>query len=320
MKRNTLLKIAVVALMTLVILPAKSAVHASSTAIGLFYGGCGNFSVDLAVTGTEDDGGGLDKTRFKVTDGAGIVLYQEDVGIPVGHTVGSQVYNLAYAKNQFPIKNPVHLGVVQLDPGGNEKWEVGFVTFNAPCLAPSGNVTRQGFQTPNALVKGTVLATTHLFEEPNKNPLDLLAQPGSIYPVIYRSLDNAWVDVFVGGNEMVWIPVSTIAVDINQLAFPPTHIFGSGLGGGENYPGAAAAAVGGGGGSVTSRGNLNIRSAPNSSAGSLGYVPRNTAITVLGRDASGNWLKINYNGMQGWVSAFYVNITSDAIKALPVAQ
>jgi len=290
----------------------------------LFYGGCGNFSVDLAVTGTADDGGGLDKFRFKVTDGAGKMVYQEDNTIPVGHTVGSQVYNLAYGKNLFPIKNPVRFAVVQLAPDGNEKWEVGFVTFNAPCLEPSGNVTRKGYQPPHALISGTILATTHLYEQPGKNPLTLTANPGSIFPILYRSLDNAWVDIYVGGNELVWVPTSTIAVDINQLAFPPSHVFGSSLGGGDNYPGAAAAAAATGGGSavggVTARGNLNIRSAPNSSASSLGYVPRNAGISVLGRDTSTNWLKITYNSITGWVATFYVNIKSADVRALPVVQ
>ena len=326
MRRFTLFKFAIVALLLLVIMPATFPVHAAATAIGLFYGGCGNFSINLAVTGTEDDGGGLDKIRFKITDGAGKMIYQEDNTIPVGHTVGSQVYNMAYFPNLFPIKNPVRFAVVQLAPDGSEKWEVGFVTFNAPCLAPSGNPTRLGYQPPNALISGTVLATTYLYEEPGKNPLTLQAQPGSIFPIVYRSLDNAWVDIYVGGNELVWVPVSTIAVDINQLAFPPTHVFGAGLGGGDNYPGAAAAAAatsGGGSaavGGITSRGVLNIRSAPSSTSSELGYVPRDTAITVLGRDATTNWLKITYNNVTGWVTTYYVNITADQVKALPVVS
>ena len=81
---------------------------------------------------------------------------------------------------------------------------------------------------------------------PAQDPLDLTVNPGSIFPIVYRSRDNAWVDIFVGGNEMVWVPTSTIAVDINQLAFPPSHIFGSGLGGGDNYGDAAGNAAGGG--------------------------------------------------------------------------
>ena len=108
MRRTILLKLAGIFLLAFAALPATLSVHAASTAIGLFYGGCGNFSVDLAVTGTEDDGSGLDKIRFNVTDGAGTLLYQEDQTIPVGHTVGSQVYNLAYKTpfNQLP-KNPI---------------------------------------------------------------------------------------------------------------------------------------------------------------------------------------------------------------------
>jgi hypothetical protein len=320
MRRNTFLKMAAIIVLALVALPATLPVHAVATSIGLFYGGCGNFSVDLAVTGTEDDGGGLDKTRFKVTDGAGKVLYQEDVGLQVGHTVGSQVYNLPYAKNMFPIKNPVHLAVVQLAPDGNEKWEVGFVTFNAPCLAPSGNPTRTGYQTPNALVKGTILATTHLFEAPGVNPLTLTVNPGNIFPVIYRNRDGSWVDIYVGGNELVWIPTSTIAVDVNALAFPPTHIFGSGLGAGDNGGGAAGAVGSGSVGGVTTRGTIYIHSEPSTSSAQIGYVPRNTGISVIGRDASANWLKISYKDVTGWVSAFYVNMSPADVRKLGVVQ
>lgn len=321
MNRNNFLKLAAIILLALAALPATLPVHAVATSIGLFYGGCGNFSVDLAVTGTEDDGGGLDKTRFKLTDGAGKVLYQEDNGVQVGRTVGSQVYNMSYTKNVFPIKNPVRFAVVQLDPSSNEKWEVGFVTFNAPCLEPSGNPTRTGYQTPNALVKGTVLATTHLFEQPGINPLTLTVNPGNIFPVIYRNRDNSWVDIYVGGNELVWIPTSTIAVDINALAFPPSRVFGAGLGGGDNYAGTPA--LGGGGvsaGGVTTRGTLYIRSQPSTSSSQIGFVPRNTGIAVVGRDASARWLKITYKDVTGWVTAFYVNMKAADIRNLPVVQ
>jgi uncharacterized protein YgiM (DUF1202 family) len=169
------------------------------------------------------------------------------------------------------------------------------------------------------LVKGTILATTHLFEEPGVNPLDLTVNPGNIFPVIYRNGDGSWVDIFVGGNEMVWVPTSTIAVDVNALAFPPTHIFGSAMGPGDNG-GGAAAATGGGGGNVTTRGTVYIHSQPGANTDQVGYVPRNTAVTVSGRDASANWLKISYNGLTGWISAFYVNMSAADLRNLPVVQ
>src|SRR5579859_5366560 len=85
------------AVLILTLLPASSAVrpaHAISAAIGHFMADCSSFSVDLAVTGTKDDGGGIDYVRYEVRDGVDRLLYQEDAGIRVGTTVGSTVIDL----------------------------------------------------------------------------------------------------------------------------------------------------------------------------------------------------------------------------------
>src|SRR5688500_7444059 len=94
---------------------------ATSTAIGSFYGGCNSFSVDVAVTGSQDNGGGMDRFRFTVTDGSNNVLYTEDASVKVGTTVGSQAVNLLYTR--FASTNPIRFAVVELDNAGNAAGE-----------------------------------------------------------------------------------------------------------------------------------------------------------------------------------------------------
>ncbi|MEP7288422.1 MAG: SH3 domain-containing protein [Chloroflexota bacterium] len=316
MKQKLFLTIAVI--FGLIALPTAIPAHAVTTAIGNFYGGCGNFSVDLAVYGTQNDGSG-DKMRFRITDGNGKTLYQEDQTVRVGVAVGSLVMNLPY-QNPGVDKNPVRFAVVNLDSNGNDVGEVGFVTYNAPCQGSVGGTTRSGVFTPSGAYQGKALADSNLYQSPNAGRFDLLfSKVNQIYPVLYRSADGTWVAISVGGGEYVWIPTSTIAVDLKQLTVPPTHIFGSGIGAGQNGAGAPTAPAGFNG-TASARGTLNIRSEPNGRSALLGSVPANTTFNVTGRDAYRSWVKISYNGIVGWVSAYYVNIKSADLRALPVVQ
>src|SRR5258706_13417056 len=159
MKSFVLFKIAVIVLVILATLPGASPARAVTTAIGQFYGGCGNFSADIAVFGTNDDGGGFDRFRYNVTDGTNKTLYQEDTRIKVGSVQGSQVVNLKYTS--FATKNPIRLAVVDLDSGGNGTGEVGFVNYDAPCMPSSGQaVTRSGTFTPAVGGTGPMTAST----------------------------------------------------------------------------------------------------------------------------------------------------------------
>ncbi len=119
---------------------------AATFAIGGFYGGCNNFSVDLALTGSTDDGGGLDIVRMKIVDGAGKQIYLEDARIKVGYTVGSLVVDLPY--QSAPGSNPIRFSVIEINSGLSEVGELGAVTYNAPCMAGVGGTTRGGVYTP----------------------------------------------------------------------------------------------------------------------------------------------------------------------------
>ena len=63
-------------------------------------------------------------------------------------------------------------------------------------------------------------------------------------------------------------------------------------------------------GQVQSVGNLRIRNAPSLSGDRIGFVPWGGVATLLGVDASGDWIQINYNGIVGWsASVWWVGVT-----------
>lgn len=55
--------------------------------------------------------------------------------------------------------------------------------------------------------------------------------------------------------------------------------------------------------------NLQLRRAPDPSAESLGLIPGNTAVPVLGRNGAGTWLFVRFNDVEGWINAGFVTVT-----------
>jgi predicted Zn-dependent protease len=91
-------------------------------------------------------------------------------------------------------------------------------------------------------------------------------------------------------------------------------------GAGEGSPAAASATVSAASsivsptrsasGSATSSYNLRMRSGPGTGYGQLGLLPARARATVLGSNASGSWLYIEYNGARGWVAGWYCTVAS----------
>ncbi|MFZ4828610.1 MAG: SH3 domain-containing protein [Phototrophicaceae bacterium] len=62
---------------------------------------------------------------------------------------------------------------------------------------------------------------------------------------------------------------------------------------------------------------LNIRTAPNTSATSLGKISRGQTYRVLGKNAAGTWYQLRLpSGITGWVSGQYLLVTNAAV--LPI--
>lgn len=62
---------------------------------------------------------------------------------------------------------------------------------------------------------------------------------------------------------------------------------------------------------------VNVRADTSTASSSLGTIPAFSAVQIIGKDASGNWLRILYNNDAGWIRANYVQV-SDATAEIPV--
>ncbi len=62
---------------------------------------------------------------------------------------------------------------------------------------------------------------------------------------------------------------------------------------------------------------LNLRTAPTTAADVLVQVPSGGALPVVGRSADAQWLKVRYNGLDGWVALGYGRFNGD-INSLPI--
>jgi uncharacterized protein YraI len=69
-----------------------------------------------------------------------------------------------------------------------------------------------------------------------------------------------------------------------------------------------------------SRFNARVRPAPTLESDTLVIVPFATLVQVLGRDDTGGWLYVAYDGISGWVSAPLIELTAAQISALDVIQ
>lgn len=56
--------------------------------------------------------------------------------------------------------------------------------------------------------------------------------------------------------------------------------------------------------------NLNLRSAPSTSADILTVIPFGSRISVAGRNSDSAWWFVDYNGLWGWVSGEYITVES----------
>jgi len=275
------------------------------------------------VSGTNNDGNNLDKFRYLVTDGNGKKLYQEDATRQINTTQGSVVVNLSYDADGVadggPAKNPIQFSVIDLDGNNVPIATIQSVSYQAPCLPVSGGANRSGVFRPPKNVVGTIVTTTPLFQTPGGGQLNLTANVGANHQIVYRTPDSAWIAIFVGGNDIVWIPASTIRANLGTVAVVPSRIdlsslFGTGgpSSGPTNAPGGVTARV-----LVRA---LRMRAGPSTSAAVVTVIPLNTYLPILGRNARRTYLKVNYNGTVGWVSVFYVRVTGARIIDLPVVQ
>ncbi len=297
--------------------------HAVSAAIGKFYATCGFFSVDVAVNGINAEQNGLDRFRYQITDGSGKILYLEDATRPVNNTQSSLVINMPYTALP-PTKNPIQFTVVELDGGGNPGAFIQEVRYDAKCLAATGNVNRTGDFLPPQFLKATFVATTGIFTSPGAGEVNgVQIVQGKEFYAVYRSADNKWVAVSIGGSDIFWVPAGAVTVDMRRLNTPPTRIDG-------NSP-AVLTTTGGptagqtpiaipSGVIATASADVRFREGPSVRSTILDVLPLGTSVPVLGTNQSRTFVKVVFSGRQGWISSRFIELTGAYLNQLPIVQ
>jgi hypothetical protein len=326
----------VIAALIVATLPAVTPARAATGIVGRFYATCTTFSVDLAVNGTTDDGGGLDKFRYYITDGNNKKLYSEDATRPINNTQGRVVVGITYdADGVFdgqPGKNPIRLQIIDLNSAGAITGTLFTAAYDASCLGASGAATFSGNFQPPANFRAKINATTPLLSSPGGAQINtLVAEAGKEFIAVYKSADSQFISIFVGSSNLPWIATGAASVDIVNIPVQPIRIetvFAAVIPGQPTpFPviiGTATPIPGGvlppSNVSAYIRVRLRLRAQPSTTAPILLTIPVRTYVPVYGRDFSGTFIKVGYNGLIGWVAVSFTRLNNATIGTLPVVQ
>ncbi|MHB8624898.1 MAG: DUF4397 domain-containing protein [Aggregatilineales bacterium] len=70
--------------------------------------------------------------------------------------------------------------------------------------------------------------------------------------------------------------------------------------------------------------NLQFRATPSANGQSLGLIPLDTQLPILGRNGNGSWIQVQFQGQTGWVDSAFVSVTKNGRKTsvgdLPVVN
>ena len=172
----------------------------------------------------------------------------------------------------------------------------------APTTPPSGSPSN---------VTATTSTTLRLRSAPSFGSQQVGSVPsGSSVPVLGRNARGDWLYV-VYNSTRGWVAgwYCTIQGSLNSV--PVVSDDGSGAAPAPNPPANPSSAT------AIATATARIRSGPGTSFAQVGTLPYNAAVLVLGRNASGTWLYIDYNGTQGWVAAWLCAVSGN-ISSLPV--
>jgi hypothetical protein len=331
-----LLASVVIALLIVTTLPAVTPARAATGIVGRFYATCNTFSVDLAVNGTTDDGGGLDKFRYQITDGNNKKLYLEDATRPINNTQGRVVVGVSYDADGVidgqPGKNPIRLTIIDLNNASAVVGTMFTATYDAACLGASGGATFAGNFQPPANFRARINATTPLLSAPGGAQINsLVAEAGKEFIAVYKSADSQFISIFVGSSDLPWIATGAASVDIVNIPVQPTRIETVFAPVNPNLPTPFPVVIGTAtpipGGvlppsevSAYVRVRLRLRAQPSLTAPILLTIPARTYVPVYGRDFSGTFIKVGYNGLIGWVAVSYTRLSNATIATLPIVQ
>ncbi|PID86369.1 MAG: hypothetical protein CSB13_03845 [Chloroflexi bacterium] len=116
---------------------------------------------------------------------------------------------------------------------------------------------------------------------------------GTTFTLVGRNHDGTWVKVRMGNGIEGWVNAAYLTTSVPVSSLPIVD--------GSTGTGVATAVV------VT--GALNVRSGPGVSHGQVAVAYQGAAMTLIGRNADGSWVKVRFtNGTEGWVNASHVQM------------
>lgn len=96
---------------------------------------------------------------------------------------------------------------------------------------------------------------------------------------------------------------------------------------GNDTPAVPTAAPGGGGGALTPSGvnatattTIKMRSGPSTAFGQVGLFTYQAVAPIYGKNTTGDWFYIQYNGVFGWVAARYTRLSGGSQDQIPVVS
>jgi uncharacterized protein YraI len=127
--------------------------------------------------------------------------------------------------------------------------------------------------------------------------LDHTDDPSALMYAIYDGPRGIAPDDIAGIQSLYGPP------DANDAPAPPPPSGGDGL-----TPSGVNA---------TATTTLKMRSSPSTSGAQVGKIPYNTKVPIYAKNAAGDWLYVDYNGVRGWVAAWYCKLDG-SLNTVPV--
>lgn len=175
------------------------------------------------------------------------------------------------------------------------------------CLLPLGSASAQGGPRVHVFVDSAFLRAEPL---PGATPVGSAFEDDWL-EAVGRNADGTWFQVRRPGRSEAgsWISAGVIDWEFDAWAVPmtstagadgPEPVIDSGLW-------------------VFVLGNLALRAGPDVQAAQVGVVPHSVTIPVTARNRDATWIRVNYNGHTGWITAAYVIASGDLLTA-PAAE
>jgi uncharacterized protein YraI len=171
------------------------------------------------------------------------------------------------------------------------------------------------------IVGGAVMTVTGAFRlnvralpDPINGAILVRINRNETYPIVGRSVDGLWWQINANGT-VGWVSARFVTAQ-NAGAVP---VVNPGQGGGAAPTPVPSNNANTGITVTASPFTVNVRQGPGTQFSRIAQLPVRQSAILVGRTANNQWFQINYNGITGWVTAQYVQVSSGAnLTSVPV--